>query len=298
MLTRPIEGVIPPILTPFKENGNVDLDAHIFNIEKWNDTPLAGYLVLGSNGEAAYLNEAEKLKLIELTVKHAREGRLVLAGTGMESARETIALTNKAADLGADAALVLTPSYYFSRMTDEAQIRFFTEVADKASIPILIYNVPAFTHINISAHAVSVLSRHPNIVGMKDSTGNIPQLVNFQRVIDQNFDLILGTFSSWYPALTLGIRAGIFAVANCAPNECAQVQQAFDKGEHEKAREIYQRIFPVNTAVTTTFGIPGLKYACELTGYQAGYVRSPLIPLRQAEREKIQGILRDAGLLG
>ena len=297
MLRRPIEGVIPPILTPFKDNGDVDFEAHIFNIQRWNQTQLAGYLVLGSNGEAPYLSETEKLKLIECTAKHANKDRLILAGTGMESARETIALTNKAADRGADAALVLTPSYYFNNMTDEAQIRFFTEVADQTSIPILIYNVPAFTHINISAYAVSLLSKHPNIIGMKDSTGNIPQLVNFQRFIAQDFDLILGSFSAWYPALTLGIRAGIFAVANCAPNECALVQQAFDRGEHEKAREIYRTIFPVNAAVTTTFGIPGLKYACELTGYKGGSVRNPLMPLEEKGKAAVRGILGEAKLL-
>jgi len=297
MLKRPIKGIIPPILTPFKENGDIDFEAHIFNIERWNETQLAGYVVLGSNGEAPYLSETEKLELIECTAKHAKKDSLILAGTGMESARETIALTNKAADRGADAALVLTPSYYFNNMTDEAQIRFFTEVADQTSIPILIYNVPAFTHINISAYAVSLLSKHPNIIGMKDSTGNIPQLVNFQRFIAQDFDLILGSFSAWYPALTLGIRAGIFAVANCAPNECALVQQAFDRGEHEKAREIYRTIFPVNAAVTTTFGIPGLKYACELTGYKGGSVRNPLMPLEEKGKAAVRGILGEAKLL-
>ena len=170
-------------------------------------------------------------------------------------------------------------------------------MADQTSIPILIYNVPAFTHINISAYAVSLLSKHPNIIGMKDSTGNIPQLVNFQRFIAQDFDLILGSFSAWYPALTLGIRAGIFAVANCAPNECALVQQAFDRGEHEKAREIYRTIFPVNAAVTTTFGIPGLKYACELTGYKGGSVRNPLMPLEEKGKAAVRGILGEAKLL-
>ncbi|HDG98231.1 MAG TPA: dihydrodipicolinate synthase family protein [Desulfobacterales bacterium] len=297
MLKRPIKGVIPPILTPFKDNGDVDFEAHIFNIERWNETQLAGYLVLGSNGEAPYLSETEKLELIECTAKHANKDRLILAGTGMESARETIALTNKAADRGADAALVLTPSYYFNNMTDEAQIRFFTEVADQTSIPILIYNVPAFTHINISVDVVGFLSRHPNIIGMKDSTGNIPQLVKFQQVSDENFNLILGTFSSWYPALTLGISAGIFAVANCAANECSTVQEAFEAGDHKTALEIYRRVFPVNEAVTTTFGIAGLKYACGLMGYRGGTVRRPLLPLDDREKMAIEKILQTAKLI-
>jgi 4-hydroxy-2-oxoglutarate aldolase len=215
----------------------------------------------------------------------------------MESARETIALTNKVADLGVQAVLVLTPSYYFAKMGDEAQISFFTEVADNAKIPILIYNVTAFTHINISAQAVSVLSRHPNIIGMKDSTGNVPQLVNFQRVMDDDFSLILGTVSAWYPALALGVTAGIFAMANCAPDECASIQQAFDAGDHDRALETYRRIFPANAAVTAGFGIAGLKYASDLMGYRGGYVRNPLVSLKDAEKKQLEEIFRTAELI-
>lgn len=297
MIDKVIKGVIPPMITPFTENGEVDYDAHASNMEKWNEDQLCGYLVLGSNSETAYLNEKEKTKLIELTVKHARKDRIVLAGTGMESARETIALTNKAADLGVHGALILTPSYYHAKMNDDAQIAFFTQVADHAKIPVLIYNVTAFTHINISAHAVSVLSRHPNIIGMKDSTGNVPQLVSFQTVMADDFNLMVGTVSAWYPALALGIRAGIFASANCIPNECAQVQEAFDRSDLEKAKEVYVRIFPVNAAVTATFGIAGLKYVSDALGYKGGFVRNPLLPLKEGEKSKLDEILKTAGLI-
>lgn len=297
MINKIITGVIPPMITPFMENGDVDYDGHVSNMEKWNEDQLCGYLVLGSNSETAYLNEKEKIKLIDLTVKHAKKDRLVLAGTGMEAARETISLTNKAADLGAHGALILTPSYYHAKMNDEAQIAFFTQVADNTKIPVLIYNVTAFTHINISEHAVSVLSRHPNIVGMKDSNGNVPQLVNFQRVVADNFNLMVGTVSVWYPALALGIKAGIFASANCVPNECALVQEAYDENDFEKAKEIYVRIFPVNAAVTATFGIAGLKYVSDVLGYKGGFVRNPLLPLKEEEKAKLNEILKTAGLI-
>jgi 4-hydroxy-2-oxoglutarate aldolase len=297
MAKKQIKGVIPPMITPFKANGDVDYDKHVRNMESWNKDKLAGYLVLGSNSETAYMNEAEKIKLIKLTVKHAKKGRLVLAGTGVESARETIALTNKAADLGVDAALVLTPSYYHAKMNEEAQIHFFTEVADHAKIPVMIYNVTAFTHINVTVNTVRVLSKHPNILGMKDSTGNVPQLVAFLAVIDKGFNLMTGTLSAWYPALTLGVKAGIFAVANCTPNECSAIQTAFDKGNHDAARELYFRIFPVNNAVTATFGISGLKYASNLMGYQGGHVRNPLLPLKEEEKNKIKEILNTAQLI-
>ena len=297
MAKQQIEGVIPPMITPFKEDGAVDYDKHIRNMERWNEDTLAGYLVLGSNSEAAYLSEDEKIKMIELTVKHAKKDRLVLAGTGMESAVETIRLTNKAAKLGAHGALILTPFYYCDKMNDEALIQYFTHVSDKTNIPILIYNVPKYTHINISATAVKALSQHPNILGMKDSTGNIPQLVSFLPVIPEDFNLMVGTVSAWYPALTLGVKGGVFALANCAPNECAEVQEAFNKGDHETAREIYMRIFPVNTAVTATYGVAGLKYAADLRGYSGGQVRNPLLPPKDPEKETIKSIMQTAKLI-
>lgn len=297
MSKRQIEGVIPPMITPFKEDGTVDYDKHVQNMERWNGDKLAGYLVLGSNSEAGYLSEEEKIKMIRLTVKHAKKDRLILAGTGMESAVETIRLTNKAAELGVHAALVLTPFYYIDKMGDEALIKFFTHVADQSDIPVLIYNVTKYTHVNVSAKVVKELSRHPNILGMKDSTGNVPQLVSFQSVIAEGFNLMVGTVAAWFPALTLGIKGGVFALANCAPNECAEVQDHFKAGDLEAARETYVRIFPVNTAVTATYGVSGLKYAADLMGYQGGTVRNPLLPLKDAEKTAIKEILKKAQLI-
>lgn len=292
-----IEGVIPPMMTPFNEDQSVDYDKHVRNMEKWNQDKLAGYLVLGSNSEASYLSDEEKIKLIELTVKHAKKDRLILAGTGLESAVETIRLTNKAAELGVHGALLLTPFYYGGKMNDEALIKYFTYVADRTEIPVLIYNVPKFTHINVSVNVVRELSRHPNIVGMKDSTGDIPQLVSFLPVIPEGFNLMVGTVSSWFPALTFGIKAGIFALANLAPNECAEIQEAYKAGDLDSARKTYLRVFPVNTAVTATYGVPGLKYASDLMGYQGGSVRSPLLPPKDADKAAIKEILKTADLL-
>lgn len=293
-----IKGAIPPMITPFKENGDLDYEKHISNVEKWNDYDLAGYLVLGSNGETAYLNEEEKLKLIDLTVKHKKEGKLIMVGTGMESTRETIALTNKAADLGADCALIITPNFYAGKMNDEVLINYYEEVADKAKIPILIYNVTKFTNVNISPKAVRVLAKHSNIIGMKDSAGSIPQLVQFKDAIKgEEFNLLVGTASAWYPALTLGIEGSIMALVNCCPGECIDVQKEFNKGNIEKAREIYERVFPINAAVTGEFGIPGLKYACDLLGFNGGLVRKPLLEIKEEEKSKLREILAKAQVL-
>lgn len=290
-----IKGVIPPMITPFNENDEVDYEKHKINMEKWNEYDLAGYLVLGSNSETVYLNEEEKLKLIELTVKHKKEGKIVMVGTGMESTNATIDLTNKAADLGADCALIITPFYYNGKMNDEALINYYTDVANAVKIPVLIYNVTKFTHINISPKAVSVLSKHPNIIGMKDSSGSIPQLIDFKRVIDMNeFNLMVGTASAWYPALTLGVEGSVMALANCCPEECIDVQKEFELGNLDTAREIYERVFPVNSAVTGAFGISGLKYACDLLGFEGGLVRKPLLQLKDEEKVKLKEILINA----
>ena len=292
-----IEGVLPPMITPFKENGDVDYEAFEGNVQCWNKDELAGYLVLGSNSETAYLAEEEKIELIKIIVSNAKPGRHIIVGSGLESLRETIRFTNIAAKLGVHAALVLTPSYYGGKMTHEALVNFFTGLADNSDIPILIYNVPKFTHINIKPETVEVLSKHPNIVGMKDSLGDVPQLATFKRIVPHEFNLMVGTASAWFPALTLGIKAGILALANCNPNECVSVKENFDNGGWEKARVIYQRVFPINTAVTGTYGIAGLKYACDLLGYKGGTVRAPLLPLKEEEKHSIEAILKKAQVI-
>lgn len=292
-----INGVIPPMITPFDKNDGVDYDRFAGNIEKWNGYDLAGYLVLGSNSETVYLTEEEKLKLIELTVKHKKTGKIVVAGTGMESTSATIDLTNKAAGLGADCALIVTPFYYGGKMNDEALIKFYTDVADNVRIPIMIYNVTKFTHINISPSAVGVLCRHRNIIGMKDSSGNVSQLIDLKKAVgDAEFNLMVGTASVWYPALTLGVKAAVMALANCCPDECIEIQKEFESGNTENARELYERIFPVNSAVTGKYGIAGLKYACDLLGFEGGYVRKPLLQLKENEKIELAEILKNAEL--
>lgn len=293
-----IKGVIPPMITPFKEDGDVDYDKHISNVRAWNEYDLAGYLVLGSNSETVYLTDEEKLELIKLTVENKKDDKLIMVGTGMESTRATIKLTNKAADLGADCALILTPFYYAAKMTDEALINFFEEVADNVKIPILIYNVTKFTHINISPKAVEALAKHPNIIGMKDSSGSVPQLVQFKKAIQgQEFNLLVGTASAWYPALTLGIEASIMALVNCCPGECVDVQKEYESGNDDKARELYERVFPVNSAVTGKFGIAGLKYACDVLGFQGGFVRKPMLQITEEETASLKEILSKAKVL-
>jgi len=297
MAFQKIHGVIPPMLTPFRENGDIDLDAHIGNLKRWNNDDLAGYLVLGSNSETAYLNESEKLRLIEATAGNLPAGKILLAGTGLESTRETIRLTNLAADLGAHAALILTPCYYGAHMSDEALTSHFRHVADAVHIPVLIYNVPVYTHLAISVSAVKVLSQHPNIIGMKESTTDAGRIGTLLSAVPESFNIISGSAAVWYPALTLGIKAGILAISNFAAKHCIMIQKQYEAGENEKAKEVYLKLLPVNTAVTATYGIPGLKCAAGMLGYEPGFPRSPLLPLGDPQKENLRAILTRAGLL-
>lgn len=297
MEQRSFHGVFPPMMTAFKTNGDVDYDGFTKNIERWNATDLSGYVVLGSNSEAVYLSDDEKLKCIEITVQSAGKDKSIIAGTGLESTSETIRLTNEAAKRGADAALILTPGYYADKMDDRAMINHFTKVADHSAIPILLYNVPKFTHVTISLDATKILSRHPNIRGMKDSSGDVPRLEALTKIIPNDFTLFVGTASAWYPGIALGLNSGIMALANCAPKECIDVLKYFQNGEQQKAKELYNRLLPLNLAVTATYGVAGLKYAAEILGYIGGTVRSPLQPLNDDAKIKIREILAIAKLI-
>ncbi|MBG0765910.1 MAG: dihydrodipicolinate synthase family protein [Tissierellales bacterium] len=292
-----IKGVIPPVITPFKENDEVDYEKFSTNIKKWNSKDLAGVLVLGSNGETAYLREEEKLELIKLAVENTDDDKIVMVGTGLESTEMTIELTNKAAKLGADCALLLTPNYYGGKMGDEAQLAYFKEVADNTEIPILIYNVTKFTHINISPKVVSELSKHKNIIGMKDSSGDVKQLIQFMNAgLDQEFNLLVGTASAWYPALAVGVKASVMALANCCPDECIEVQKLFEEGKNEESLELYKKMYPVNSAVTGGYGIAGLKYVCDELGFEGGFTRKPLLPLKDREKVELDSIIKKAEL--
>lgn len=292
-----IKGVIPPVITPFKENDEVDYEKFSSNIKKWNSKDLAGVLVLGSNGETAYLREEEKLELIKLAVENTDDDKIVMVGTGLESTEMTIELTNKAAKLGADCALLLTPNYYGGKMDDEAQLAYFKEVADNTEIPILIYNVTKFTHINISPKVVSELSKHKNIIGMKDSSGDVKQLIQFMNAgLDQEFNLLVGTAAAWYPALAVGVKASVMALANCCPDECIEVQKLFEEGKNEESLELYKKMYPVNSAVTGGYGIAGLKYVCDELGFEGGFTRKPLLPLKDREKVELDSIIKKAEL--
>ena len=291
-----LNGIFPPITTPFVDD-NVAYDKLASNIEKWGKTGLKGFVVLGSNGEYVSLSEEEKRKVVETVVQAAPDHMSIIAGTGCESTRETIRLTADCAALGAHAALVVTPHYFGGKMTESALVKHYTAIADNSPIPIVLYNVPKFTHLNLGVNIVARLSQHPNIIGIKDSTGNVIQLGEFLPRVGSDFSVLVGTAGALYGGLSLGCAGGVLALANVAPEECVRIHELVQKGDHNGAQQIQLRMIPVNQAVTATYGVAGLKTALDLRGYFGGVPRAPLRPSSEEEKAAIVNILKEAGLL-
>lgn len=291
------DGVYPPIPTPFTGDGALALDRMKANLSRWNQTEIAGYVVLGSNGEFVFLSEKEKLEVLVTVREHAAEGKFVFAGTGCEGTIETIRLTKKAAELGADAAVIITPCYYRGSMNTAALTYHYEAIADASPIPVFLYNMPANTGVDISVDVVVKLAQHPNIVGIKDSSGNVVKLGDIIRQVDPSFHVIAGSAGFLYPALCLGAVGGVLALANVAPERCLEVFQWARAGRHEEASALQKRLIPANQAVTAGFGISGLKAALDMVGLYGGPVRGPLRPLTEQQTAQLRHILETAGIL-
>lgn len=290
-------GIYPPIITPFTADGNVDYEAIKFNIKKWNESKLSGYIVLGSNGEYIYLDYEEKLKIIRLVVENAADGKKVVAGTGCESTKETIKLSREAGVLGVNGVLVINPFYYGGAMTGSILLNHYRQVADNIEVPLLLYNVPKFTGLNMDAGLVAQLSEHPNIVGIKDSTGNVAQLGEIISQTGEDFNVLVGTASVLSSAIALGAVGGILALANIAPDHSVKIMKLVKAGKYEQARQLQLRMIPVNKVVTATYGIAGLKCALNHLGYRGGFPRLPLKPLDKEKEIALLDILQKGGLL-
>jgi len=288
-----LRGVIPPLVTPFRADGALDVPAFEANVESLAAHPLAGFLVLGSNGEAASLDEEEKLALVAAARRRA-PGRFLLVGTGTESTRGTVALTRRAAGLGADAVLVLTPHFYKNRMTADALRAHFEAVADASPVPVYLYSVPAFTGLAWPPGLAPALAAHPRVAGMKDSSGDIALMGRLVASVPPAFEVACGNAPVFYPALCVGAAGGVLAVANCAPRPAIALFEAFRAGDHARARRLQEALTPLAAAVTVTHGVAGLKRAMGLAGLQGGEVRSPLLPAPLSVLDEIRPLLERA----
>src|SRR5262245_1025242 len=282
-----LQGILPPITTPFDHTGELYKIKLQHNVEKWNRTGLAGYVVCGSTGESVYLTTEEKLKLWDWVAEYASPDKILIAGTGVEGVRETVALTNAAAERGYKAAMVRTPFYYRNLIVrPEAQILYFRAVADQSKIPLIIYNWPQATGVDIPVEAVVALSQHPNIVAIKESSGSLEKVMQMLREVREGFQVMVGSAPTLWPSLLMGACGAILAYANAAPYSVIAIWEAYRTREEAAGLDWQNRIGRAASLVTTRYGVPGLKYAMDLNGYYGGPPRLPLTnPSTQAKQE-------------
>jgi 4-hydroxy-2-oxoglutarate aldolase len=289
-----LEGIYPPIATPFDAEGNLYQAKVRHNVEKWNRTALGGYVVCGSTGESVMLTPEEKFQMFEWVAESAASGKLLMAGTGVESVRETVWLTNRAAEMGYKAAMVRTPHYYKNLLNrPEAQALYFRAVADQSTIPLMIYNWPQATGVDIPVEAVVALSEHPNIIAIKESSGNLEKVMQMIREVKPGFQVLVGSAPTLWPSFSVGAVGAVVAYANAAPYSTIAIWEAHRSREVEAARDWQNRIARAAVLVTTKYGIPGLKYAMDLNGYYGGPCRLPLIPPTPEAKREIEEAFRD-----
>ena len=291
-----LNGIYPPIPTPFDQHGEILFDKLTSNLELWARTPLNGVVMPGSNREAAYLEHGERTQIWKKCVSvMGSAGKTLIAGTGVETTKETIELTKEAADIGAGAALVLPPYFYKPKMTHEVLRAHFIELADNSPIDILLYNVPQFSGVDFSLKTIIALADHPKIVGIKDSSINLLKMTSLLAA-RPDFKVFAGTGSALLPYLSIGCVGCISALANIAPGSLNQIIEDFKAGHWENARERQLRLAEINAAVTRVFGVPGLKYAMDQLGLFGGFPRRPLLPLNESGKMEIDTLIRKVHL--
>jgi 4-hydroxy-2-oxoglutarate aldolase len=284
-------GVIPPVTTPFAADGSLLYDSLVQNLHQYLSTSVSGFLLLGSNGEAPHLAESERLAVVERAAALLPPDRHLLVGVGFPTLKGSLDFLETIRDFRIDAVLVGVPSYYRNRMKDEALCRFFTGVADHSPFPVLLYNVPQFTGIELSPALIGELARHQNVIGMKESSGN---LIYVERVLletqEQNFQIILGSADILGPAMVLGIRAAVLAVACVLPELALRLMADYEEGYDIRDRQLL--LSRISRLLTVQYGIAGLKYAMDLFDYDGKFCRLPLLPLNSDEKEAIESALQ------
>lgn len=289
------KGIFTPIVTPFDETESIDYQKLQSNLVKLGKTALEGLVVLGSNGEFAYLTEREKLDVCTYVLKEKADHQKVIVGASHESLYQSMRFIEKIQPFEPSALLVLPPHYYKGSMKEEVLYQYFVDVAEFSSIPIMLYNMPGNTGINMSASLVARLSEHPNIVGIKDTAGNIVQLSQIIWDTSDEFSVFAGSASYLLPALTVGAKGATLALGNVMADECCRIQELVNSGEFIKAREQQLKLIRINTLVTSGIGVPALKYAMDLVGYQGGRSRKPMQPLSEQQKEQVRKALIEAG---
>lgn len=296
-LRRKLRGVHIPFPTNFDDAGELDARALRANVARWNGTGVSGYVALGSTGERVHLDEGERRRVVEAAREAVPLEMAFVVGVGEQGTRATAADARRMSEAGADAVLVLTPHFYRGALTGEALYGHFAAVADASPVPVLLYNIPQNTGVTLAPEVVARLAAHGNIVGIKDSSGDVLALTEMLRLTLEGADefvVMTGHGGALYAALGAGAPGAILAVACVAPELCVAIYEAFAAGDDERARSLQRRLAPLAAAVTTRFGIGGLKAALELLGYAGGAVRAPLRSPGDDARREIARLLAEA----
>ena len=288
-----VQGIFPALTTPYGNDGSVSVEKFRANLARYNHTEISGYVVLGSTGESVLLSREESESLLVAAQEEGASGKLLIAGTGAESTVETITRTKRAAALGYTVALVKTPYYYKPVYKPEVYLRHYRSVADASPIPLLLYSVPIFTGITLETPEILALAAHPNILGIKDSSGVIQRVVEVAGAAPEKFRVLTGGAAVVYPALCAGARGAILALAAALPEKCAELYRLWKLGQHEKAATLQQQLAAASRSIASENGIAGLKYAMDLRGYCGGLPRLPLLPLAEDKKQLISRVVAE-----
>lgn len=286
-----LSGVYPALTTPFDRDGGVSLSDLKHNIHLYNATDLAGYVVLGSTGESVLLTHAEMESILAAVRETAGKGKRLIAGTGAESTAETIRKTKHAAELGYDLALVKTPHYYKPSYKPHVLAQHYRSVADASPIPVLLYSVPVFTGVALESADVIALAGHPNIVGIKDSSGDVRRVAETIEGTPAEFQTLVGAAATILSCFAIGAVGAILALACALPEKCVAVHQMFRQGHPEKARELQLKLVRASKVMVSEMSIAGVKYAMDLRGYRGGHPRLPLVPLQEEQKKQLSALL-------
>lgn len=286
-----LHGIFPPIATPFTESGELDFDALQFNAHRWMQTRLRGLVVLGTNGEAAYLDADESEAAVAAVRACVPADRTLIAGTGHDSTRMTIRACERAAKAGADVVLVRAPSAFKTQMTGDVLVRHFRAVADASPVPVLLYNFANSFGVNVPTSAIVTLADHPNIIGMKESGGDLTQINEQVGSTPARFEVVVGSAPSLYASLCVGVVGGVVALANLVPEAVIALYDLVKAGRHAEALVQQRAISPLAVAVTGKYGVAGLKAAMTLAGYRGGFPRAPLAPVSKTVVDELQGLI-------
>lgn len=289
-----LQGVFAPVATPFNRQGGLDEGRFRANLQRYAGIGLGGVVVSGSTGEAPYLSAEERLRLVDIARQYLRPPELLMAGTGLESTASTIRLSREAIERGADALLVLPPSYYKPVMKAELLLAHYRALADSVRRPLLVYSIPQFSGISIDVATLAALAKHPNIAGLKESSGDLRFMRAILGRVRGNFRVLAGSATLFLQALRAGASGAVLGPANFAPQLTVAIYEAFKNRQWKRAADLQRRLAPLALKIAGPYGVPGVKAAMDLSGYAGGDPRPPLLPVSKQARRIIRQALHES----